>query len=224
MNVLKGHIRTYLFFLALFSILSPNLLAQDTLRVHFLYGSVPGKGYKKSEKKLFGGIHGGHVSLGSSIGVYGFGPSGRFHIFGHRSEKRRHSFFQYEKFSSFRRDSVEKQYLTVYVPVDKKTMQEIDYLHACYYKDVPYDYAFLGMRCAASVAEILGQMEIIERRSRWGTWRKYFFPRKLRNRVVKLADEKGWRMVYREGNERRRWERDLRRTRRRIERNAIIQP
>ena len=222
MNVLKSKWLLLPLLFLLFG--TGDLLAQDTLRVHFLYGSRPARGYKDVEKHLFGGIHGGHVSIGSTHGIYGFGPRDRFHLVGHRSRKRRHSYFQYETRPEFQRDSVGKQYLTVFVPISKKTMWTIDSLHACFAQNSPYDYAFLGMRCAASSYDMLAYAGITKKRSKFGTWFRIFYPRKLRTRMVRKAESNGWKMIYRAGPERRVWERDLRRTRRRIEQNAIYQP
>src|SRR5687767_6451451 len=44
----------------------------DTIKLNFLYGSVPSKGYKESEEKLFGGIKGGHVNIEANGKVLDF--------------------------------------------------------------------------------------------------------------------------------------------------------
>lgn len=198
--------------------------AQDSIRVHFKYGSRPGKGYKKVEKKWFGGIHGGHVSIETEEGVYGFGPQGKFHLVARRGEQKRHSYFQYQSFRVFQRDSIGHEYLTVILPVTRAQMDSLNALHRCHVENPPYDYAFLGMRCAASSYDVLSDVGITKQKSQKGMWLKYFYPRKLRNMVVKRAAEEGWRMVYRRGNERRKWERDLKRTASLIDEHAEVMP
>jgi hypothetical protein len=40
------------------------------------------------------------------------------------------------------------------------------------------------------------------------TWRKFFYPRKVRRRLEYYAREMGFRVVKREGSKKRKWERD----------------
>ena len=54
------------------SFLCQGQVNYDTIQLHFLYGSVPAKGYKESEKKLFGGIKGGHVNIEANGKVLDF--------------------------------------------------------------------------------------------------------------------------------------------------------
>lgn len=203
--------RSLLFGCFLLTFLSTHLFAQDTLRIHFYYGSKPGKLFKQQESKNFGGKHGGHVSIESHDGVYGFGPQGKFHIVARRKAKNRHSYFQYETMEQFQSDSAGKQYLTIFIPVSAQQKNCVDSLHQCYRQNVPYDYAFIGMRCTAATSEILSQIGLLKKRGKGGQIR-YFYPRKLRNKLVRMAPANGWPMVYREGNVRRKWEPDLKRT------------
>lgn len=200
------------------------LPAQDSIRVHFKYGSKPGKGFKKVEKHWFGGIHGGHVSIETEEGVFGFGPKGKFHVIARRGEDKRHSYFQYETMPEFQRDSAGLQYLSVILPVTRAQMDSLNAIHKCHREKPPYDYAFLGMRCAASTYDVLADVGITKKRSQKGTWRKYFYPRKMRNMMVKRADQEGWRMVRHSGSHRRKWERDLKKTARIIDEKAEAMP
>ena len=218
----KG-ILPYFVLLASALLLSSSTFAQDTLRIHFYYGSKPAKLFKDQEKKRFGGIHGGHVSIETEDGVHGFGPQGKFHIIARRRAKKRHSYFQYETMEEFRTDSAGKQYLTIFIPVSSDQAACVDSLHQVYHQDVPYDYAFIGMRCTAATSDILSQIELLRKRWKGGRYR-YFFPRKLRNKLTKMARENNWRMVYREGNVRRHWERDLKKTWRTISQGAEFMP
>ncbi len=204
------------------TLLALPLKAQDTLKVHFYYGSRPGKLFKQQEAKYFGGIHGGHVSLESSDGIYGFGPKGKFHVVARRKEHKHHSYFQYQSREEFCRDSAGAQYLTISIPVEEAQMACVDSLHSCYREDVPYDYAFIGMRCTAASSDILSQIGLLNRRRKNGQIR-YFYPRKLRNKLTRMAAANNWPMVYRQGNPRRKWEPDLKRTWVPIRENACFQ-
>jgi len=209
-----------LFLVATFS---QPLHAQDTLKVHFYYGSVPAKAFKSEEKAYFGGMHGGHASIETCEGVYGFGSEGKFHVIPRRRQRKQTSYFRYERMEDFCQDSIGRRYLTVYVPVTEATMLKVDSIHHAYNACAPYDYAFMGMRCAASTSDVLALAGVLPELPNRGRF-KYFYPRKLRNRMVKLAVANDWRMVYRDGNKRRRWERDLKKTERLIAGNAEILP
>lgn len=201
------------------------LHAQDTLKVHFYYGSAPAKAFKAEEEGYFGGMHGGHASIETCEGVYGFGTAKdtKFHYVPRRKKRKMTSFFRFERMKDFRRDSIGRRYLTVYVPVSRTIMTKVDSIHHAYNSQRPYDYAFVGMRCAASTSDVLAQAGVLKELPNRGRF-KYFYPRKLRNRMVELAVENDWRMVYRDGNKRRHWERDLKRTKRRIANKAEILP
>jgi len=56
--------------------------AQKNIAVHFLYGSIPAKGFEGKEKKVFGGKKGGHVTIEADDKIIGFQPKGTCHIFG----------------------------------------------------------------------------------------------------------------------------------------------
>ena len=45
-----------------------------TIKINFLYGSKPAKGYHHQESKLFGGIKGGHVNIEAGGRVLDFTP------------------------------------------------------------------------------------------------------------------------------------------------------
>ena len=53
----------YLLLLIIILYVPGFLPAQELIKIHFLYGSKPAKGYKDSESKAFVGIKGGHVNI-----------------------------------------------------------------------------------------------------------------------------------------------------------------
>jgi hypothetical protein len=57
------------------------------IKVHFIYGSKPKRSYKTTEQKVFGGLHGGHVSIQFDTMDYGFEPKNfPVHIFARKKE------------------------------------------------------------------------------------------------------------------------------------------
>ena len=76
-------------FFLLFIFFTFSFYASDSLsiKVHFVYGSKPKFDSKKSEKKIFGGIHGGHVYLEVNKKIISFGTNnGKWHIFKHTNK------------------------------------------------------------------------------------------------------------------------------------------
>lgn len=199
--------------LLLLCLLSINIFAQDTsyLKVHFLYGSKPLKKYKHTERKWFGGVLGGHVGIeGDSNKILNFLPKGKFHWIPKKNDK--HSTFAEHNYDNFyaildsNSDRVKKT--IVYIPITPQQKKKFDSIATEYLREPPYDYAFLGMRCAAAAYEILGQLKIVQPYSDFVTSKKIFYPQKLRKRLLKKAKENGWRVVKQEGSPRRKWDHD----------------
>ncbi|UPT66667.1 MAG: hypothetical protein M0D57_19845 [Sphingobacteriales bacterium JAD_PAG50586_3] len=176
------------------------------IKVYFLYGSKPAKGYKGKEKKRFGGINGGHVSIGVDKEIIGFGPKGKFHVF--PKEKNRHSYFRTESLASFKKDTVGDKYAVITIPVTNVQYNQIQDIHMAYCNEAPYDYAFTGMRCAAASYDILSQIGIFKPKSKSWMVNRIFYPRRLRKRMFKLAAEKGYKVETQPGRKSRKWEKD----------------
>lgn len=190
-----------------------NLLASDTLyiKVHFLYGSKPRKEYKDTEQKWFGGKLGGHVGIEiDSNRIIDFVPAGKFHWFGHRKEK--NGAFATHTIKSFWEifgtDSGEVKKTTVVIPITSKQKMKLDSIYDAYTSESPYDYAFVGMRCAAAAYDILSQIDVVPKHSRPGTFLRNFYPKKLRKRLLRMATQNKWSILHREGTFRRKWEKD----------------
>lgn len=177
-----------------------------SIKVHFLYGSKPKKEFKFLEKKWFGGMHGGHVSIETDSVVTGFGPKGKFHVFGHRKDF--HSHFFSQGMLEWMDDSVGMKYVTVTIPLTLVQYQRIDSIHKAYQDSPPYDYAFLGMRCAAATYDILSQLKLVSNRGRHGMVTRYFYPKLLRKRILKLAVERKYAIHRQAGRTTRKWEKD----------------
>jgi hypothetical protein len=181
------------------------------IKVHFLYGSKPKKRFKATESKWFGGILGGHVGIEKDSNVvFNFVPSGSFHVFAKKKEK--HSRFTTHSSDSFwtimgsHHDSVKK--LSVFIPVSAKQALLFDSLSKAYAAQTPYDYAFFGMRCGAAAYDVLAKIGVVKKFRYRKTYRKIFYPKRLRKRLIRKAKKNGWKMLKHEGSERRKWEGD----------------
>jgi hypothetical protein len=190
-----------------------STFSQDSsyIKVQFLYGSRPLKKYKATEKKWFGGILGGHVGIeGDSGKFYSFEIVGKNKIF---NGKKNNSVYKIESEEEFwsvmktKEDSIKKA--TIIVPVTLQQKQKFDSITSSYLKEVPYCYAVIGMRCGASTYEILAQMGILPQYSRFKTYMKIFYPRRLRKRLLVKAEENNWAVISKEGTPKRKWERDV---------------
>jgi hypothetical protein len=205
-SILTGIILTYFFLFA-----TAQLFAQDSsplhyIKVHFLYGSKPKKEHKDTEKPWFGGLHGGHASIETGREVIGFGPAGGFHIFARRKNFK--SGFITEDLQRWERDSAGAQYVSVIIPLTPVQYEKLGTIHSSYLEKPPYDYAFFGMRCAAATYDILSQVGIIKPKGKFFKAARYFYPKLLRKKMLKLAKKRGYEVVSHPGKPTRKWEKD----------------
>ena len=154
---------------------------------------------------------GGHVGIeGDSDRIVNFLPSGKFHYIAKKDN--RHSTYAVHSVDNFyailggNKDSVKKA--IVYIPITKQQKQQFDSIAMVYLKQTPYDYALIGMRCGAAAHDILGQLNVLPNYSYGKTYKKIFYPKKLRKRLFKKAIENGWSIVTQEGSLERKWEKD----------------
>ena len=182
--------------------------AQDslTIQVYFLYGSSPAKGYKDKEPILFGGIHGGHVTIGIQNLVVGFVPNNGFHYINHKYNFC--STFHHQLKKEFVFDTVGNKYVTFEIPVSDSQFGQLKKILSDYIAHSPYDYAFLGMRCASATYDILSKIGIVEKRSNWGNIFSNFYPKKLRKKMFILAAKHNYKITYNAGRKSRKWEKD----------------
>jgi len=191
-----------------------NTYSQDSIfiKVHFLYGSKPYHKYKATEEKWFGGKMGGHVGIETdSNKVLNFMNSdGRFHIIAKR--KTRNSYYAVHSYNDFWEvfggKAADMKKTTIIIPVSLAQKAELDSIYKVYTAQTPYDYAFIGMRCGAAAYDILGKLQIMKELSHRRTYMKIFYPRKLRKRLLKMAEKNRWQVIRQEGTSRRKWEKD----------------
>lgn len=105
-------------------------------------------------------------------------------------------------------DTADTRYLIICIPVSRRQSRTLDSVIAERLNAAPYDYAFIGMRCASAAYELLAAANIYPARSINAMVWKYFYPRKLRKSMLKDARAKKWTMISRPGRKTRKWERD----------------
>lgn len=192
--------------LCLFSLAEAQTDTSYSVKVHFLYGSKPLRKYKGIEHKYFGGIHGGHVSIEVDGVDYGFSPKGKFHIIAHKNS--RHSTFHGDPGDSTKAHVKGYKVATIIVPLSAAQYRQISQIHSTYCTAPPYDYAFIGMRCAAASQDVLAQIGIVKKRKKAKNVFTTFYPKKLRKRMFRLAEKNHYTVVRQEGRPTRKWERD----------------
>ncbi|MFI5149395.1 MAG: hypothetical protein ACHQRM_06640 [Bacteroidia bacterium] len=205
-----GHIRVYLSFFL--SLTGPLLFSQESysIKVHFIYGSKPKKEFRATEGKWFGGIWGGHVGIETdSNQILNFGPQGKFHWFSKSANRHSHFVIHTREnfWSIFKRTEGPVKRLSIEIPITKEQKHRLDSIRSAYLANTPYDYAFVGMRCAASAYDVLGLIHIMKPYSHARTYLKIRYPAKLRKRLLKKAKKNNWIIIREVGTKKRKWER-----------------
>lgn len=177
-----------------------------------MYGSRPLKAFKETEPKWFGGILGGHVGIEATDNqILNFIPHGKFRLVA--KNKIKHSRYVVDSFHQFysrlggQHPDSTKQAIVI-IPVTLEQKHKFDSIASGYLSETPYDYAFIGMRCGAATYEILAKLGILRQFSQAKTITKIAYPKKLRKRLLKQAEKKGWTVIRQEGTSRRKWESD----------------
>jgi hypothetical protein len=196
--------------IALSCLLPMPASAQDSITIHFLHGSRPARHAAGTEPRWLGGKLGGHVGLAfAPDSILHFIPRGKFHWVGRRAPK--HSCFlvsSEEQFLGVLGGSAGAyQTTTITLPVDSVQASRLAAVKTSYLAETPYDYAFLGMRCAAATDDLLAKLGVTRRRGYWGTIFGTFHPRALRKRLLRMAARQGWPVAVAQGSELRKWQR-----------------
>lgn len=192
--------------LILISLLSLNAcFASDstyTIKINFLYGSRPAKGYQQQESKLFGGIKGGHVNIEAGGRVLDFTP-GNNPLFPHN----RKPTGGFSINQSIYWNSTDK-WKTIIVPVSESQYMALQKLFDSVAAKTPYDYAIFGMRCAAASYDVLSKIGLFKEFPNTTNVITHFYPKLLRKKVLKWADKNNYTVISNEGRPTRKWESD----------------
>lgn len=195
--------KVVLIFISLF--LFTSCFASDTtytIKINFLYGSRPVKGYRHQESKLFGGIKGGHVNIEAGGRVLDFTP-GNNPLFPHN--KKPSGGFSINP--SIKWTGTDK-WKTVVVPVSEDQYLALQKIFDSVAAKTPYDYAIFGMRCAAASYDVLSKIGLFKEYSNTKNVATHFYPKLLRKKVLKWADKNKYTVISNEGRNSRKWESD----------------
>ena len=199
----------YIFCLLFLFLFSNNIYSQDSvklIKVFFLYGSKPYSSNDTTEKHLFGGIHGGHVSIGIDSTIIGFHHLKGVRIFPHH--KNLNGAYESYPLKQFIRDTVSKQYAEIDIPVSNTQYCNLRSTFLRYCNKTPYDYAFFGMRCTAAAYDLLSKTELVSPKSKTDNIISNFYPKKLRRHLFKIAKENNYIVYFKRGTSKRIWEKD----------------
>lgn len=199
----------YLLSLFLLQLSAQTLFCQSSdtayVTVHVIYGSKPST---KEGGKWFGGKLGGHIGLEVTPGnVVHFNPGGKFRIFGRKSEPGTYVSSKVSSFyCTFGCDSIKK--LAIRIPVSKEAQLLVDSIGKVYCENSPYPYAFFGMRCTAACYHLLSVADAVPDFRKGKMIRKFFYPRRLRKKLLRKAAKNNWEVIRKEGSVTRKWDHD----------------
>jgi hypothetical protein len=72
----------------------------------------------------------------------------------------------------------------------------------------PYDYAIFGMRCAAASYDVLTKIGLFKEYSNKKNVITHFYPKLLRKKILKWAEQNNYTILSNEGRNSRKWESD----------------
>ena len=173
-----------------------------TIKINFLYGSRPAKGYHQQESKRFGGIKGGHVNIEAGGRVLDFTP-GNNPLFPHN--KKPSGGFSINQSVSWDGDD---KWKSIIVPISGEQYMELQKLFDSVAAKTPYDYAIFGMRCAAASYDVLSKIGLFKEYPNTKNVATHFYPKLLRKKVLKWADQNNYTVISNEGRSTRKWESD----------------
>jgi hypothetical protein len=183
--------------------LIPGFGQTDTIKLNFLYGSKPAKGYKESESRLFGGLKGGHVNIEANGKVLDFMP-GDCPLF----PKNKNPTGGFRINNNVYWDTSGDKWTTILIPVTAAQMNRLDSLFNTYRQATPFDYAVFGMRCASASYYVLSKLGLFEEISNRKNVTKHFYPKLLRKYMLRWASKHDYPVIKYKGKNTRKWEKD----------------
>ncbi len=181
-----------------------NTFAQsDTIIVQILHGSKPK--HHTNGYKVLGGYYGGHVVIQLDTFVYGFNFFGkRVHSVPYR--KHRNGIYEKQNLHDWQKQVKDDEVTFITIPIPKEKYEELKDTYENYYLNCPHDYAFFGMRCAASAYWMLGKAGVIRTSSRRRSIVHSFHPKMFRKKIMRIARKKNYRILEKKGDPNRKWE------------------
>jgi hypothetical protein len=173
-----------------------------TIKINFLYGSRPAKGHRHDESKLFGGIKGGHVNIEAGGRVLDFTPGNNPLLPQNRKPSGGFSINSTVKWDE------DDKWKTVIVPVSEEQYFALQKIFDSVAAKTPYDYAIFGMRCAAASYDVLSKIGLFKEYTTKKNIATHFYPKLLRKKVLKWAEQNDYTILSNEGRSARKWESD----------------
>lgn len=179
----------------------------DSVRVVILHGSRPKKQFKKEEYKMLGGMLGGHVVLQVDSLVYGYNFHSRHvHPFARQRRSKMAGIMEKDEAAETLRRWKGQAVTIITVPVTPQQKARVFHIADSLHRAPAFDYAFFGMRCAATAHYLLGETGAVKKTKHFGSIVKAFHPKQLRRKLVRIAERKKYRIETQPGSPRRKWE------------------
>jgi len=173
------------------------------IKLNFLYGSKPAKGFKSTESIYFGGLKGGHVSIEAGGRVLDFMPGNNPLL-----PKNSNPSGGFRLNNSIYWDTTSSKWAFVYVPVTAEQYNKLQLLFDSLSAGTPYDYAIFGMRCAAASYDVLSMIGLFPEMPANKNIAAHFYPKLLRKKIIKWAEKNNYTIQKHEGRPSRIWESD----------------
>lgn len=177
------------------------------LVIHFLHGYIR-KRHCEDPKTTVGGLLGGHIEWEIEDTVYGFQYADRkkIHFYSRKQPAAFGGLFTRKSKANWLKETKNDRITSIFIPLGEgQRVRLVDILEA-YHRQAPYDYAFLGMRCASATFELMAEIGLLPKKSRRYYILHAFYPRQLRKRLVKWAKKNKFQVLKKEGIESRFWE------------------
>ncbi|TND08144.1 MAG: hypothetical protein FD123_2538 [Bacteroidetes bacterium] len=198
----------FLFLFSLSAEARPDSLRQ--VYVHILHGSKPRREFRNEEYKMLGGMLGGHVVL--QVGDYAYGlnfHSRKVHPFARKKKAKMAGIFEKEDAEPMvSRWKTDAKVTTLTIPLSATEYDSLQARCEHMHRNLDFDYAFFGMRCASTCYYMLGSAEVLPCGSHFKSIRKAFHPKQLRKKLVRLAKKRNYKIEVSPGSEKRKWEGD----------------
>jgi hypothetical protein len=178
---------------------------ENTLVIHFIYGSKPKREFKNVEEKISGGLLGGHIFIQCGEYFYGFESINRkkIHLF---HQKKFNSIYTKEHISTWPKNHNHEKMMSIGLPVDPGTFNRMTATVEGYHSKTPYDYAVFGMRCASSTYRLLCDAGFFPAASNFRSMILIPYPAVLRKKVRRIAELNNYKIKTQPGSTRRIWE------------------
>jgi hypothetical protein len=175
----------------------------DSTTIHFIHGSIPEKGCSYDKKRL-GGYLGGHIEIEINGEVFGFLYDSL--PINYIAKNSFNSNFEVRGKKEWDLLTENDKITSIHIPISQQQKEYLYRLLSQYVKREPYDYAFLGQRCASSTAEILSDAGILNNFSKLESIIAFFYPRTLRHTILQFAKRNDLKIELKKGIECHRWE------------------